>query len=95
MNADDMIRANLERITRERSGDRSLLGFPVIERDALEDELTRRFHESFARESENDDELRGAIENQVELDALRLERKIANDARRAALSPEAREVEDL
>lgn len=67
MNTDDMIRANLERITRERSGDRSLLGFPVIERDALEDEL----------------------------DALRLERKIANDARRAALSPEAREVEDL
>lgn len=38
MITDDMIRANLERVARERSGSRSILGFPVIERDFLEDE---------------------------------------------------------
>lgn len=39
MITDDMIGANLERIARKRSGDRSLFGFPVIERDVLGDEL--------------------------------------------------------
>jgi hypothetical protein len=44
MITDDMIRANLERVARERSGSRSILGFPVIERDwgLIDDDETRR-----------------------------------------------------
>lgn len=66
MITDDMIRANLERIEAKRARE-TLLGFPVIERDFMGEELTRRFHESFARASENDIELRDAIARAVEV----------------------------
>lgn len=69
--------------------------------------VTRRIVEAFADSAKSDPSLRGVasnlaagslearISNQIEIDALRLEARLAWEARRSKLTPEERELEDL